>query len=314
MFCKNCGSQLNENAVVCLKCGVLAGDGNRYCRDCGSPIVDSICTCKQTSPQPEVIEPEPQPAPMPVIPKAEVVEVKEEATDSPKTIFGRGKNISTLFIVLTSIYALLVILNHITAYVGLGDYTDITLDLLSLIYIPLLFIIMVNISGIKRMAKPQDASALSCINTGIALFLVAIIIGYAQSITLSLATIHDDYSFYAEYGIINDILTILSDTLIIVSSTLSIVGYGKLKKNNMSSEELSKSFGRAQVASIIAVTVFALITLLRAIIFSGIGISDMVTFRIINTLLFSCTFISWIATTIMKALTWSKVAKVETNK
>jgi hypothetical protein len=82
----------------------------------------------------------------------------------------------------------------------------------------------------------------------------------------------------------------------------------------MSSEELSKSFRRAQVASIIAVTVFALITLLRAIIFSGIGISDMVTFRIINTLLFSCTFISWIATTIMKALTWSKVAKVETNK
>ena len=36
MYCKNCGSQLNENAAVCLNCGVMAGDGKRFCANCGA--------------------------------------------------------------------------------------------------------------------------------------------------------------------------------------------------------------------------------------------------------------------------------------
>lgn len=36
MYCKNCGNQLNENAAVCLQCGVLAGEGNRFCPNCGA--------------------------------------------------------------------------------------------------------------------------------------------------------------------------------------------------------------------------------------------------------------------------------------
>ena len=36
MFCRNCGSQLNENAAVCLNCGVKAGVGKNYCPYCGS--------------------------------------------------------------------------------------------------------------------------------------------------------------------------------------------------------------------------------------------------------------------------------------
>jgi len=36
MFCKNCGAELLENASVCLKCGVLTSDGDKYCPNCGA--------------------------------------------------------------------------------------------------------------------------------------------------------------------------------------------------------------------------------------------------------------------------------------
>lgn len=35
-FCKNCGAKLQEGAVVCLNCGVMAGDGIKYCHNCGA--------------------------------------------------------------------------------------------------------------------------------------------------------------------------------------------------------------------------------------------------------------------------------------
>ncbi len=45
MFCKNCGAELKENAVVCLNCGVAVGDGDKFCPNCGAkpdPLA-SIC-------------------------------------------------------------------------------------------------------------------------------------------------------------------------------------------------------------------------------------------------------------------------------
>lgn len=36
MFCKNCGKEINENAAVCIHCGVSAGSGNKYCSNCGA--------------------------------------------------------------------------------------------------------------------------------------------------------------------------------------------------------------------------------------------------------------------------------------
>lgn len=36
MFCKNCGAEISDNAVVCMKCGVLVGDGDKYCPTCGA--------------------------------------------------------------------------------------------------------------------------------------------------------------------------------------------------------------------------------------------------------------------------------------
>ena len=42
MFCKNCGSEIDVNAAVCVKCGFQKGTGNKYCPNCGvalKPVV-----------------------------------------------------------------------------------------------------------------------------------------------------------------------------------------------------------------------------------------------------------------------------------
>lgn len=45
MFCKNCGAEIPDNAVVCMKCGVLAGDGDRYCPNCGAEPDSKAVVC-----------------------------------------------------------------------------------------------------------------------------------------------------------------------------------------------------------------------------------------------------------------------------
>ena len=35
MYCKNCGNELNENAIACLKCGCDPKKGNKNCHSCG---------------------------------------------------------------------------------------------------------------------------------------------------------------------------------------------------------------------------------------------------------------------------------------
>ncbi|WMJ84266.1 TM2 domain-containing protein [Oscillospiraceae bacterium LTW-04] len=35
MYCRNCGNAMDDRAVVCVKCGVRAGDGPNYCQNCG---------------------------------------------------------------------------------------------------------------------------------------------------------------------------------------------------------------------------------------------------------------------------------------
>ena len=35
MYCKNCGNELNENSVACLKCGCDPKKGNKNCPSCG---------------------------------------------------------------------------------------------------------------------------------------------------------------------------------------------------------------------------------------------------------------------------------------
>jgi TM2 domain-containing membrane protein YozV len=39
VFCRNCGEKYqNEKAVICVKCGVKKGQGNRYCPECGELV------------------------------------------------------------------------------------------------------------------------------------------------------------------------------------------------------------------------------------------------------------------------------------
>ena len=36
MYCRNCGNEMHDEAVVCVKCGVPAGKGTSYCPHCGA--------------------------------------------------------------------------------------------------------------------------------------------------------------------------------------------------------------------------------------------------------------------------------------
>lgn len=35
MYCRNCGNVMNDQAAICVSCGVPVGKGNNYCPMCG---------------------------------------------------------------------------------------------------------------------------------------------------------------------------------------------------------------------------------------------------------------------------------------
>lgn len=41
MYCRNCGNVMNDQAAICVSCGVPTGKGNNYCINCGD-ITDSM--------------------------------------------------------------------------------------------------------------------------------------------------------------------------------------------------------------------------------------------------------------------------------
>lgn len=45
MYCRNCGNEMNNDAVVCVKCGVPAGKGNTYCPGCGAETNPDAIFC-----------------------------------------------------------------------------------------------------------------------------------------------------------------------------------------------------------------------------------------------------------------------------
>jgi len=45
MFCRNCGSQLDDRAVACTKCGASPAAGVSYCWHCGKPTVPVAVVC-----------------------------------------------------------------------------------------------------------------------------------------------------------------------------------------------------------------------------------------------------------------------------
>ena len=47
MYCRNCAHDMDPKAVVCVKCGVRAGDGDRYCPHCGAETRSDANVCTQ---------------------------------------------------------------------------------------------------------------------------------------------------------------------------------------------------------------------------------------------------------------------------
>ena len=45
MFCRNCGTQMNDNQAICLNCGVKTGEGNTYCPNCGNQVAPDAEVC-----------------------------------------------------------------------------------------------------------------------------------------------------------------------------------------------------------------------------------------------------------------------------
>lgn len=45
MFCRNCGSEMAENAAICVKCGVAKGEATNYCPNCGNETNENAAVC-----------------------------------------------------------------------------------------------------------------------------------------------------------------------------------------------------------------------------------------------------------------------------
>ena len=45
MFCKNCGAPMDNNAVVCVKCGCQKGVGVNFCPNCGQATTPGAAVC-----------------------------------------------------------------------------------------------------------------------------------------------------------------------------------------------------------------------------------------------------------------------------
>lgn len=45
MFCKNCGSEMSNEAAVCVKCGVARGKGDSFCQNCGQTTTPNQAVC-----------------------------------------------------------------------------------------------------------------------------------------------------------------------------------------------------------------------------------------------------------------------------
>lgn len=45
MFCRNCGNEIDDKAVVCVKCGVRPNDGTTHCQACGKDTQPGAVVC-----------------------------------------------------------------------------------------------------------------------------------------------------------------------------------------------------------------------------------------------------------------------------
>ena len=45
MYCRNCGKDVAEKAVMCVACGVPPRDGKKYCQNCGAETDVNAVVC-----------------------------------------------------------------------------------------------------------------------------------------------------------------------------------------------------------------------------------------------------------------------------
>lgn len=45
MYCRNCGKEIDDKAVVCVACGVPPAKANKYCGNCGAPTDANAEVC-----------------------------------------------------------------------------------------------------------------------------------------------------------------------------------------------------------------------------------------------------------------------------
>lgn len=45
MYCRNCGKEIDNKAVVCIACGVPPAKANKYCGNCGAPTDANAEVC-----------------------------------------------------------------------------------------------------------------------------------------------------------------------------------------------------------------------------------------------------------------------------
>ena len=45
MYCRNCGQEISNEAVICVHCGVPAGKGNACCPNCGGSVHPEAVIC-----------------------------------------------------------------------------------------------------------------------------------------------------------------------------------------------------------------------------------------------------------------------------
>lgn len=47
MYCRNCGKEIDNNAAVCIGCGVAVGQGTNFCPNCGTQTAPDAAVCTQ---------------------------------------------------------------------------------------------------------------------------------------------------------------------------------------------------------------------------------------------------------------------------
>ena len=45
MYCRNCGKEISNEAVLCVHCGVPAGKGDSFCSNCGGEVHPEAVIC-----------------------------------------------------------------------------------------------------------------------------------------------------------------------------------------------------------------------------------------------------------------------------